>query len=156
MSPLLRKLRGMFGVGLTWGVGWAMIMFIIGSIIGVVDPDQLDRGEEPWRLAAMVGTVGFISGSVFALIFSSAERRKSIRDLSVLRAAVWGALGGAALPLLTTMNDSILFNTVPLGAIFAASTVAIARRAALRETEAVERVPTVSDSPRLPALTKTP
>ena len=71
----------------------------------------------------MVGTVGLISGSVFALIFSSAERRKRIRDLSVLRASFWGALGGAALPLLTMMNDAVLFNTVPLGALFAAPAV---------------------------------
>ena len=151
MNSLLRKLRGMLGVGITWAVGWAIVMFIIGSIIGVVDPDAIDPGEEPWRLALMVSTVGFISGSAFALIFSSAERRKSIRDLSVLRSAFWGALGGAALPLLTTMNDSILVNTIPLGAIFAASTVAIARRAALREAEQLETLPEGSDSSRLPA-----
>lgn len=151
MNSLLRKLRGMLGVGLTWAVGWAIIMFIVGSIIGIVDPDSIDPGEEPWRMALMVSTVGFISGSAFALIFSSAERRKSIRELSVLRSAFWGALGGAALPLLTTMNDSIMTNTMPLGAIFAASTVAIARRAALREAEGVERLTPDSDSPRLPA-----
>ena len=132
----------MLGVGITWAVGWAIVMFIIGTIIGMVDPDQIDQGEEPWRIALMVSTVGFISGSVFALIFSSAERRKKIRELSAGRAALWGALGGAALPLLTTMNDSILFNTAPLGAIFAASTVAIARRAALREPDSPELLDT--------------
>jgi hypothetical protein len=56
----------------------------------------------------------------------------------VLRATLWGALGGAALPLLATMSDAILFNTVPLGAIFAACTGAIARRAALHEAESIE------------------
>ena len=151
MNPLLRKLRGMFGVGLTWGVGWGIAMFLIGTIIGIVDPDSIDAGEEPWRLAGLVGTVGFISGSVFALILSSAERVKSIRDLSVLRSAFWGALGGAALPLLTTMNESVLSTTMPLGAIFAASTVAIARRAALREAELTDRLAPESDSPRITA-----
>ena len=141
----------MLGMGITWAVGWAILMFIIGNIIGLIDPTQIDEGEEPWRLALMVGTVGLISGSVFALIFSSAERRKRIRDLSVLRASFWGALGGAALPLLTTMNDTVLFNTVPLGALFAASTVAIARRAALREPEDLEALPEGSESPKLPA-----
>ena len=150
MESLLRRLRGMLGMGITWAVGWAIIMFILGNIVQVVDPDSIDQGEEPWRLALLVSTVGFISGSVFAMIFSSAERRKRIRDLSVLRASVWGALGGAALPLLTTMNDSVLFNTVPLGAIFAASTVAIARRAALREPESGERLHGESDTPGLP------
>jgi hypothetical protein len=150
MHKLLRKLRGMSGVGFTWAVGWAILMFILGTIIGVVDPDSIDPGEEPWRLALMV-TVGFISGSAFALILSSAEQRKSIRELSTWRAALWGALGGAALPLLTSMNDSVLLNTIPLGAMFAASTVAIARRAVLREAEPVEQLPPDSASPRLSA-----
>ena len=141
----------MLGMGITWAVGWAILMFIIGNIIGLIDPTQIDEGEEPWRLALMVGTVGLISGSVFALIFSSAERRKRIRDLSVLRASFWGALGGAALPLLTTMNDAVLFNTVPLGAIFAASTVAIARRAALREPEELNRLAAEDETHSLPA-----
>jgi hypothetical protein len=151
MNTLLRKLRGMLGVGITWAVGWGIVMFILGTIIGIVDPDSIDPGEEPWRLALMVSTVGFISGSAFALILSSAERRKSVKDLSTWRAALWGALGGAALPLLTTMNDSVLLNTIPLGAIFAASTVAIARRAALREAEPVEHLPPDPAPPRLPA-----
>ena len=134
----------MLGVGLTWGVGWATLIFILTSIIGAVDPQQIDQGEEPWRLAGLVGMVGFMSGAVFAVILSSAERRKSLKDLSVPRAALWGALGGAALPLLTTMNNSVMFNTVPLGVIFAASTVAIARRAALREAEEPEMLPPAS------------
>ena len=151
MNAILRKLRGMLGMGLTWGVGWGMVLFIIGSIIGVVDPDSIDPGEEPWRMSLLVASVGFVSGSLFALIFSRAERRKSIRNLSVLRATLWGALGGAALPLLTTMNDSTLFNTVPLGAAFAAATVAIARRAALREPDTVEELEGGVETPKLRA-----
>lgn len=141
----------MLGMGITWAVGWSILMFIIGTFISVVDPDSIDPGEEPWRMALIIATVGFISGSFFSLIFASAERRKRIRDLSVLRTSIWGALGGAVLPLLTSMNDAVLFNTMPLGAIFAASTVAIARRAALREPEEVERLPAHEDAPRLPA-----
>lgn len=135
MTGWIRRLRGMLGTGVTWGVGWAIVMFGIGTIIGIVDPDSIDAGEEPWRIAGLVGGVGFLSGVAFAGLFSWIENRKSLRDLSVARAAVWGAIGGAALPLLTTMNDSVLVNTMPLGAIFAASTVAIARRAALTEPE---------------------
>lgn len=141
----------MLGMGLTWGVGWAIVIFMIGTVISIADPDSIDAGEEPWRISLLVGTVGFISGSLFALIFSRAERRKSIRNLSVLRATLWGALGGAALPLLTSMNDATLFNTVPLGAAFAAATVAIARRAALREPEAVDELEDAVEPPKLHA-----
>ena len=151
LNTLLRKLRGMLGMGLTWGVGWAIVIFILGSVLGFFDPDSIDAGEEPWRLGLLVGSVGFVSGSLFALIFSGAERRKSIRDLSVLRATLWGALGGAALPLLTSMNDATLFNTVPLGAAFAAATVAIARRAALREPDAVDELEADVEAPKLHA-----
>jgi predicted membrane-bound spermidine synthase len=151
MQTLLRRLRGMLGMGLSWAVGWAMVMFIIGSIIRVVDPDSIDAGEEPWRMAGVIAFVGFLSGTAFAAIFASAERRRKIRELSVLRSAVWGALGGAVLPLLTSMNESVLANTMPLGALFAAGTVAIARRAALRETESGEQLTSPAESPRLPA-----
>jgi hypothetical protein len=151
MTSLLRRLRGMLGMGITWAVGWAIIMCLLANVIAVVDPDSIDAGEEPWRLALMVGAVGFISGSVFAMIFSSAERRKRIQELSVLRSTLWGALGGAALPLLTTMPETVLVTTVPLGALFAASTIAIARRAALREPDPVERLQDEHDPPGLPA-----
>ena len=66
-----------------------------------------------------------------------------------LRSTLWGALGGAVLPLLTAMPDTVLFNTVPLGAIFAASTVAIARRAALRQPDADDLLRPERESPRL-------
>ena len=147
MTNLFRKLRGMLGTGITWGVGWAMVMFIIGSITGVVDPDSIDPGEEPWRIAGIVGAVGFLSGIAYAGLFSWLENRKSLRDLSISRAAVWGAIGGAVLPLLTTMNDAVLLSTMPLGAIFAASTVAIARRAALHEPDPVDLLGSEGSTP---------
>jgi hypothetical protein len=151
MNSLLRKLRGLLGTGITWAVGWAIVMFLIGNIVLLVDPDSIDAGEEPWRLALMVSTVGFVSGSVFALFFAGAERRTKLTELSAWRAAWWGALGGGALPLLTAMNDSIALNTIPLGAIFAASTVAIARRVALREAAAVEELESDGEAPKLRA-----
>jgi hypothetical protein len=151
VNNLLRKLRGMLGMGITWAVGWTIVMFMIGTIIGIVDPDSIDPGEEPWRMAGIIALAGFLSGAAFAAIFASAEHRRRIRELSVLRSACWGALGGAALPLLTSMNDSVLSTTTPLGALFAASTVAIARRAALREPEGLERLSADDETRRLPA-----
>jgi hypothetical protein len=151
VNNLLRKLRGMLGMGITWAVGWTIVMFMIGTIIGIVDPDSIDPGEEPWRMAGIIALAGFLSGAAFAAIFASAERRRKIRELSVLRSAFWGALGGAALPLLTSVNDAVLSTTMPLGALFAASTVAIARRAALREPVALDRLSADDETPRLPA-----
>lgn len=139
MGRLLRWLRGVLGVGLTWATLWALFGVTVGYIILALDPASIDPGEEPIRMAAILGTVGLISGAFFAGIMSFTEQRKSVKNLSLWRAALWGALGGAALPLLTTMNDQVLFNTVPLGALSATLTIALARRAARRERpDAVE------------------
>lgn len=133
MTTLLRRLRGLIGVGLSWAILWAAVIFAIGTVILIFDPASIDAGEEPWRMAlTIVAPVGFVSGVLFGGMLMGAERKKSIRDLSLWRVALWGAIGGAALPLLTGMNDSLVFNTVPLGAIASTVTVALARRGAPR------------------------
>src|SRR5688500_18852563 len=131
MKTLLRKLRGIVGVGLTWGVVFVVLMFLVGTIIGIVDPDSIDPGEEPYRIGAIVGVLGFLSGVFFALLLALAERRKPIAELSAGRAAIWGALGAAAFPLLAGMPNAAetLMFVCPLGAALASTTVALARRA---------------------------
>ena len=128
MRTFLRKLRGALGIAATWGASWAFIGAALTIVVGVVDPDSIDAGEGPVRIGAIFAAVGAISGLAFGLVMSFAERRRSIGELSIGRAALWGVLGAAALPLLTTMNNSILILVCPLGAAFAAASVAIARR----------------------------
>ena len=82
---------------------------------------------------------GFLCGAAFSFLFALAERRRAVDDLSVLRAALWGGLGAAALPFLTTMNDSMAILFAPLGAAFAAGAVALAKQGARREAVAAER-----------------
>jgi fucose permease len=135
MKRFLRKLRGVLGTGLTWGVLWAAIGLAVGLIIGVADPDSIDPGEEPVVIAGFVGIVGFVSGVTFGTILSIAEGRKSILDLSLSRAALWGILGSAVLPLVAGKIDQLII-TCPLGALFAMGSVAIARRAQLHDTHA--------------------
>ena len=141
MHGLLRKLRGLLGVGLTWGVLWGLIGFAIGLVIGVVDPDSIDPGEEPARIGLLIGVVGFLSGCSFAFLLSLAEHSKGIRDLSLGRAALWGVLGAAAPLLLSGMPDGMVVMACPLGAAFAVGSVAVARRAARREPELLDSGP---------------
>ena len=108
-------------------------MFSIGTVIGIVDPDSIDPGEEPIRIGAIVGLLGLISGLAFASVLAFTERHKKLIHLSLTRVAVWGMIGGAAFPLLTTMVDKLALITGGLGALFAAGTVAIARSAERRE-----------------------
>jgi hypothetical protein len=135
MDALLRKLRGLMGVGLTWGILWAMVMAAIGVIFWVVDPDSIDPGEGPLIASAIVGFQGFVAGVGFGLLLSFAETRKRMLDLSLIRVAIWGMLASAALPFLTGMPIGMLWFVCLLGAASASASVAIARRAELREPE---------------------
>lgn len=131
MSKILRSLRGLLGIGLTWGIVWAAVMIAVGMIIEVVDPDSIDPGEEPIVLGAVVGLVGFISGLVFGGLLSMAERQKTISDLSLSRVAMWGILVSAAFPLLAGKDIRMMLFLGPLGAVSALASVALARRWAL-------------------------
>lgn len=131
MNRLFRRLRGMVGMGLTWGVAWAAIFYVIASVVAVVDPPSIDPGEQPAFIAAFGGAFGFISGAIFGLLFSLAEGRRKLLDITPARAAIWGALGAATLPLLSGRFDQVMLFS-PIGAAIAAGTVAIARRAERR------------------------
>ncbi len=135
MGALLRKLRGLMGVGLTWGILWATVMAAIGVIIWVVDPDSIDPGDGPLIASAIVGFQGFVAGVGFGLLLSFAETRKKILDLSLIRVAIWGLLASAVLPFLTGMPIGMLWFVCLLGAASASASVAIARRAERREPE---------------------
>jgi len=130
MRAVLRKCRGALGLGLTWSVAWAAIFALLAVVVGVVDPDSIDPGEGPLRVAGIGAVFGLISGAGFGLLLSMAEGRKMLRGLSVWRAALWGALGTAAFPLLTSVDNRMLYLVCPIGAALAASWVAIAKRGA--------------------------
>ena len=135
MTDLVRRLRGALGIGVTWGVLWAAIGLVLGSIVGVVRPDQIDAGEGPGRIAAVLGFAGFLSGLGFAGLFSLAERPRTIHEVSLGRVALWGLLGAAPIPMLTGADPSVGLITGSLGALFATASVATARRGALRGTK---------------------
>lgn len=49
MNALLRKLRGVIGIGLTWGILWATIGAATAFIIRVTIPGSMDPGENECR-----------------------------------------------------------------------------------------------------------
>ncbi len=129
MHAFLRKCRGAFGLGLTWSVAWAALFALLAVIIGVVDPDSIDPGEGPLRVAGIGALFGFISGTAFGAVLSMTEGRGVLRGLSVWRAALWGAIGTAVFPLLTTVDNRLLYFVCPIGAALAAISVAVAKKA---------------------------
>ena len=97
-------------------------------------------------LASTLGFFGFLTGSGFAAVLTALEGRRTIGELSVARAALWGGVAGAALPavalwiqsgwpgLIAIISDpqhsflmaSILSGIIP--AALASGTVFLARR----------------------------
>ena len=131
MRALLRKCRGVLGIGVIWSVAWAAIFAGLALVVGVFDPDSIDPGEAYIRISGIGAFFGFVSGAAFAVLLSVADGRRLLRDLSPIRAALWGAFATAAFPLLTGVDDRMVFLVCPIGAVFAAASVAVARKAEL-------------------------
>lgn len=98
MPTILRRLRGLLGVGVSTGLVWAIIGAAIVAVGSVVDPASVDPGEGPLWAAWTLGRAGFLAGMIAAAVLSVAERQRGLAGLSLPRAALWGAVGGAALP----------------------------------------------------------
>jgi len=147
---LLRRLRGLLGVGLTWGALWGGIGAAIGFVIGLVRPDVWAITNPVIEWALGMGAYGIVSGIGFGGLLSLREGSKRLRELSLKRVALWGVLGSAAVPLLfgaagffeagTTLWDVLgaVGVTAMLGGTFAPGAVAIARRAELAEPDEVK------------------
>jgi hypothetical protein len=114
-------------LGLIWMVMWGATGATLSIVVGIVDPPSIDPGEGPLDLARVLGGVGAGSGLIFGLLVSVLERLTRLGDLPYFRAMLWGIVAGAALPLLTGLNDSVLANTIPLGALSGMACVALAR-----------------------------
>lgn len=147
MNRLLRRLRGLLGVGLTWGALWGVIGALVGLLLGLVAPDVWGWTHRLFEWTIGMGLYGLLSGVGFGSLLALRERRNTIFDVSLGRAAIWGVVGAAAVPLLfgalgtfevgtTTVEvlGAILVTGV-LGGTFAPAAIAIARRAELRARE---------------------
>lgn len=125
MKKGLEDLRRLLGIGLIWGILWAALAAASGTVIGLIDPEDIDPGEEPIVLAPMIGLVGLICGVVFGSLLPIVERRKTILELPLMRVAMWGILVSAALPLATGKGIPEMLVTGPLGAVSAIASAVI-------------------------------
>ena len=143
MAAWWRKLRGVFGTGLVWGLPAS----VVGALGGVV-ASVLGGAPLLGSIAAGTVVVGgsfFLLGASFAAAFTLAEGRRTMSELSPWRAALWGAFAGGALPILgllvlqpetaTLLSDPQLLAALlaavgsygGLSAALAAGTVALAQ-----------------------------
>ena len=131
MRAFLRKCRGILGVAITWGTIWGLVFALIAFVVGAIDPDSIDPGETRLRVAGMGAVFGAVSGVVFGILLSVAERKKTLRELSLARVALWGAVATAVYPLLTPVDNRMLLIVCPIGAALAAGLVAVAKKGAV-------------------------
>jgi len=132
MNKPLRKLRGVIGIGLIWAPVWtAMFFALVAIIFAVFNPNGgSDVGPLTWIV--IMAQFGFVSGTIFGVILSLAEHGKAIRNISLVRTALWGLLGSAVFPILTQRADQ-MFWACPFGAVIAMALVALARKASLSQ-----------------------
>jgi len=117
----LKWLRGVLGTAAVWAFGFGAVGAVVTGLSGY--------GLLGMLTAFLPNAVcGFVLGGTFAGIFSLAERRRSLADISTLRVGIWGALGTIVLaPGMTTGLVEYVY-AVGLGAGFAAGSVALAKR----------------------------
>ncbi len=119
------------GLALVWGFIWAASAFIVVLLVWIIDPGSIDHGEEPYRLAPLVGLAGCIVGGLFgsALLFVAKGR---IFAISLGRACLIGGCVGALLPIITDKDGFNTLIVVVLGVISALISGAILRAWAAR------------------------
>lgn len=150
MRVFLRRIRGIFGTGLTWALPWGAFWGGVMALLGLDVSSIL-------AVALMNGIGMFIAGSLFAVILSVVERHHRLEDLSLRRVALWAGLA----TLLVSGSFDLFFGhvnwwmTVPLilsTGGFGAGTVAIAKRAERKliegEEESVPRLEEGSEAER--------
>ncbi len=147
MKRFLRRLRGLLGVGLTWGALWSVIGAGVGIAIGIVAPEVWELTNPILKWTVGMGLYGLVSGVGFGGLLALREGRKTIFDVSLRQATILGIVGAAAVPLLfgalgafevgTTTAEVLgaILVTGVLGGTFAPAAIAIARRAELRAGE---------------------
>ncbi len=125
----MRRIRGAFGMGLTWALAW----FAAGmALLLVVGPDAADV---PFPLG--FGMLGFFAGATFSGVLGLVDGRLRFEQLSMPRFAGWGAVGGLLFSgifvLVAGLGGAALALLAPVFALSssacAAGSLALARKA---------------------------
>lgn len=132
---LRRRVRGLLGIAALWSVGFVLFWLALITVIGFLDPDSIDPGEEGPRWIGLFAALGAMGGAVFGGVLALSERRRSVLQLSLPRMALWGGIAGAAVPLLLGKPLGNLAVFAPLGALLSSGSLLLARRAARADLE---------------------
>jgi hypothetical protein len=126
-------------MGLTWAVAWSAAGMVPRWLFGF-------NADVPFPL--VFGVLGFTAGVIFSGLLMLTEGRRGFDQLTLPRFAAWGAAGGVLLAAIFTRAASLgwadaLAITPTLAvacAISASGSLALARRAGMRELPGNRRV----------------
>jgi hypothetical protein len=140
MRKLLRRIRGAIGIGLAWTMTWFGAGLIWRFVVGFPPGDDV-----PFPI--VFGVLGFLAGATFSGVLSAVEGRRRFDEMSVPRFAALGAFAGLLFSV--TLGSAlglgeellVLGPMVTLaGAVSAAGTLALARKAEERDSLAATAV----------------
>ena len=128
MRNLLRRIRGVIGMGLTWGAAWCAVGTLPRWVFGV-------NADAPFPL--IFGVLGFLAGVTFSGVLVLTEGRRRFDQMSLPRFAGWGAVGGLLLSAVFARAASLDWGDVLAvaptfalaSAVCATGSLALARRA---------------------------
>lgn len=112
MDAILRKLRGAVGTAVTWAIGWAVVAFLVFSVIRLVGVGSAPFAEFVGVLTAITAASGFVAGGIFSLGLATFHRDRRLEDLRVGPMAGLGAVAAVLLPGLAAVSG--LFEYTPL------------------------------------------
>jgi len=136
MKTWVRRIRGAIGIGLTWAAAWFGAGILLARVPGL---------ESDLPFALLFAPLGFASGIIFSAIIAMIESGRRYDRIPLPRFAAWGAIGGAMLAGVVAVGaglggrsvwgDVLLFGPAltMAGAVSAAGSLALARRAETRE-----------------------
>ena len=139
LSPTLRRVRGVFGLALTWAVLWGIAAAVAGGILSSVV--LLLRGTIPpvgllMAAFAIAGAIsGFVSGAGFALLLTTSARRRTLDDLHPLHFGALGAIPAAVFGWILFHQAGLAFIATSFGFVAATGSLVLARRANDREID---------------------
>jgi len=134
MEALLRKLRGVLGIGLTWGTLWAAIGAALGLVMRVTVPGSVAPGETNSSRPRSLESLVSFPAPASAFCCPSPRAEEDPRPLAGPGRDV-GDSGIRGAPSSDRYGGQTGVHVLPLGALFATASVAIARKAELRDSE---------------------
>jgi hypothetical protein len=119
-------------MGFTWAAAWFVAGLVPRWVFGF-------NADVPFPL--VFGVLGFMAGVIFSVLLMLTEGRRGFDQMTLPRFAAWGAVSGFLLSAIFTRAASLGFGEVlaiaptfaVACAICASGSLALARRAAMRE-----------------------